>query len=49
MLISTFMSEAFEERHIIQPQHLTDVLVVCQNRQLVCRVLEEQVIFLIGR
>lgn len=39
------MSETFEQRHVIQTQHLTDINVICQNREFLCGVLEEKVFF----
>lgn len=43
--LSTFMSETFEQRYVIQAQHLTDINVICQNREFLCGVLEEKVFF----
>lgn len=45
MWVSTFMPEAFEQCHIIQPQNLTDVHVIWQNSQFICRIFEEKVVF----
>lgn len=42
-MVSTFMPEAFQQGHIIQPHHLTDVHVNWQNIQSVCRVSEQKV------
>lgn len=42
---TTFMSKAFEESHIIQPQHLTDVHVIRKNSQFICHIFEEKVVF----
>lgn len=41
--LSTFMSETFEQRHVIQAQHLTDVDVICQHWEFLCGILEEKV------
>lgn len=43
--ISTFMPETFEERDIIQPQHLTDIHVVLQDGEFLSHVSEEKVVF----
>lgn len=43
-MVSTFMPEAFQQGHIIQPHHLTDVHVDWQNIQSVCRVSEQKVL-----
>lgn len=37
------MPEAFEQCHIIQPQHLSDIHVLGQNRQFMCHIFEEKV------
>lgn len=37
------MPEAFQQGHIIQPHHLTDVHVIRQNIQSICRVSEQKV------
>lgn len=43
-MVSTFMPEAFQQGYIIQPHHLTDVHVLWQNIQSVCRVSEQKVL-----
>lgn len=45
MRVSTFMSKAFEECHIIQPQNLTYIHAVWQNGEFMCGIFEEKVIF----
>lgn len=42
--VSTFMPKAFEQCHIIQPQHLTHIDVIWKNSKFICRILEEKVI-----
>lgn len=39
------MPETFEERDIIQPQHLTDIHVVLQDGEFLSHVSEEKVVF----
>lgn len=41
----TFVSEAFEQRHVVQAQHLTDVHPLGQKGQLLRRIPEEKISF----
>lgn len=44
MMVSTFMPEAFQQGHIIQAQHLTDIHIIWENTQFVRRISEQEVL-----
>lgn len=39
------MTKSFEQRHIIQPQHLTDIYVVLQDNEFLSHISEEKIVF----
>lgn len=43
-MVSTFMPEAFQQGHIIQAQHLTDVHIIWQNTEFLRCICEQEVL-----
>lgn len=39
------MPKSFEQRHIIQPQHLTDIYVVLQDNEFLSHISQEKIVF----